>query len=1019
VIQLKSSDVNDEIHMSLSILLVEDNLADVELLQSSLTDWGGIEWCLTHVQRLSEGTAYLQANCFDVVLSNLNLPDAQGLDIVSRLHSSAPDVPIIVLTDIDSEVLGVAALRRGAQDYLVKGQIDYHLLKRAIRYAVERSRTQRVMQQQVMAMASCQEGIAIFNPKEEHIYVNQAYANIFGYRTPSELIGKPWQFLYHTVQQQQIEQEVMPSLHRQGNWRGETVGQRGDGRLFDLALSLTLLENGGMVCAVSDITQRKQAERELQENIERFRNCFELPLIGVAITGADKRWIEVNDTTCNMLGYSQQELMQMTWAELTHPEDLALDLEYFTQLSSGQIDQYAMDKRYIRKDGSIIYAHLGVGSVRKADGSLDYAVALMQDVTERKQAETELRHTKEFLESVLDNAPIGVVVKDSKTLRFTLWNPAATELLGFSTAEVIGKTDYDLFSQEEADSFRAADQEVLATGKVLDSPAERIHTKDGTAKILHTVKTRVCGKDGIPQHLLAFTEDITQKKLAEEVLQQSEEKFRQLAENIQEVFFLLSADGQQVLYISPTYERIWGMPCQSYYENPEAWLAQVHPEDYDRVALAFQQQNQNQAVYNEEYRIIRPDGSMRWIWSRTYFLFDEAGNPYRIAGIAEDITERKQSEEALRQSEARFQKLASNVPGMLYQYVQHGDGTEAITFASQGCQTLYEVTPEAVQQDVNLLWNMVCPDDVPAMLEKLQAATERLEPLVMEFRIKTPSGRLKWLRGISRPERLADGSILWDGIVLDISDRKQAEEEILKALTREKELNELKSSFVSLVSHEFRTPLATILSSAELLQKYGYQWTEERKQIQFERIIAGVDRMTQLLNDVLVISRAESGKLQFNPVHLNIVEFCHDLVRELTTHLKAENHIQFIQHGTCNRISVDVQLLRHILTNIISNAIKYSSKESIVNVELFCCDDEVVFQIQDSGIGIPQSDQNKLFDSFHRGSNVGTIPGTGLGLSIVKQCVDLHQGKIEVQSQLGQGTRFTVTLPSLPNPTHE
>jgi PAS domain S-box-containing protein len=1019
VIQLKSSDVNDEIHMSLSILLIEDNLVDVELLRASLADWGGIEWCLTHVQQLSEGTAYLQANCVDVVLSDLNLPDAQGLDIVSRLHKSAPDVPIIVLTDIDSEVLGVAALRRGAQDYLVKGQIDYHLLKRAIRYAIERSRTQRVMQQQVVAMASCQEGIAIFNSKEEHIYANQAYANIFGYRNPTELMGRTWKILYDTAEQQRISQEVMPSLHEQGNWRGETVGQGKDGRGFDLSVSLTLLENGGMVCAVSDITQRKQSERELQENIERFRNCFELPLIGVAITGADKGWIEVNETTCNMLGYSQQELMQMTWSELTHPEDLVLDLEYFRQLLAGQIDQYAMDKRYIRKDGSIIYAHLGVGSVRKADGSLDYAVALMQDVTERKQAETELRQTKEFLESVLDNAPIGVVVKDSKTLRFTLWNPAATSLLEFSTDEVIGKTDYDLFSQEEADSFRATDQEVLATGKVLNIHGECVRTKAGIAKILHTVKARVCGKDGVPQHLLAFTEDITQEKLAEEALQQSEEKFRQLAENIQEVFFLLSADGQQVLYVSPAYERVWGMPCQSYYDNPEAWLERIHPEDYDRVALAFQQQNQNHAVYNEEYRIIRPDGSLRWIWARTYFLFDEAGQPYRIAGIAEDVTERKQSEEALRQSEARFQKLSSNVPVMLYQYVRSVDGVEAVTFASQGCQTLYEVTPEAVQQDTNLLWRMVFPEDVPALTSDLRASAETLEPLVAEFRIKTPSGRVKWLRGIARPERLADGSILWDGIVLDVSDRKQAEEEILKALVREKELNELKSNFVSLVSHEFRTPLATILSSTELLQKYGYQWTEERKQIQFERIIAGVDRMTQLLNDVLVISKAESGKLRCNPVRLNIVEFCRGVVRELITNLDAGNRIQFIQQGNCNQVSVDAQLLSHILTNLISNAVKYSSPQSMVNVELFCQDDEVILQVHDSGIGIPGYDQDKLFDSFHRGANVGTIPGTGLGLAIVKQCVELHQGKIEVQSQLGQGTRFTVTLPSLPNLTDE
>jgi signal transduction histidine kinase len=248
-------------------------------------------------------------------------------------------------------------------------------------------------------------------------------------------------------------------------------------------------------------------------------------------------------------------------------------------------------------------------------------------------------------------------------------------------------------------------------------------------------------------------------------------------------------------------------------------------------------------------------------------------------------------------------------------------------------------------------------------------------------------------------------------IIRDITDRKRAEEDIRKALDKQQELSELKSRFVTMSSHEFRTPLTTILSSAELIEKYSKKLTEEKKVQHLHRIQSSVKHMTQLLNNVLLIGKAEAGKLEFRPAPIDLAQFCRGLVEELQLSSGNNHTIAFCSQGECTNACLDEKLLRYILSNLLSNAIKYSPAGGTVNFDLICQQGEAIFRVQDRGIGIPQADQAKLFDSFHRASNVGTISGTGLGLAIVKKSVDLHQGTITVHSEIGVGTTFTVTLP--------
>lgn len=245
--------------------------------------------------------------------------------------------------------------------------------------------------------------------------------------------------------------------------------------------------------------------------------------------------------------------------------------------------------------------------------------------------------------------------------------------------------------------------------------------------------------------------------------------------------------------------------------------------------------------------------------------------------------------------------------------------------------------------------------------------------------------------------------------------RHHAEIAIQRSLDKEKELNELKSRFISIVSHEFRNPLSSILFSLSLLERQNDQITAEKKQTYIHRAKASVDRMKQLLEEVLIISEAEASGLQYRPTPLNLFKFCYELVEELQCSAGVNHSILLTAtsgvEALGERYCFDEKLLRHILTNLLSNAIKYSPKGGQVSLTLECETYTVMIQVKDQGIGILPDDQARLFDSFHRGTNVSNISGTGLGLSIVKQCVDAHGGDISVKSTVGTGTIFSVALP--------
>ncbi|MDJ0592346.1 MAG: ATP-binding protein [Pleurocapsa sp. MO_226.B13] len=379
------------------------------------------------------------------------------------------------------------------------------------------------------------------------------------------------------------------------------------------------------------------------------------------------------------------------------------------------------------------------------------------------------------------------------------------------------------------------------------------------------------------------------------------------------------------------------------------------------------------------------------------------------------VIEHKKAEDALRSSMATNKALINAIPDLLFRIDKD---CIIVNFKAAKEKNLLTPKGEFLGRHISAVFPSEISSSIINSVNKV-FATGKLQ--ILECQILDED------KIYSYEVRIANSDI--DevmAIVRDISDRKQAETNIRQNLEREKKLNELKSRFVTMASHEFRTPLASILSSSELLEHYSHKWSEEKKLSHLYRIQNSVKRMTELLNDVLLLGKADAGKLELNPSRFNLFKFCHELVEEIqlttTTHQinfqvekcsQANVCAQQSDSNKCDLFCMDEKLLRHILTNLLSNAVKYSPESDKVDFSVTCQSRQAIFQVRDFGIGIPPEEQNQLFDSFHRAANVGSIPGTGLGLPIVKRAVDLHGGTISIASQLGFGTTFTVTLPFL------
>jgi PAS domain S-box-containing protein len=494
-----------------------------------------------------------------------------------------------------------------------------------------------------------------------------------------------------------------------------------------------------------------------------------------------------------------------------------------------------------------------------------------------------------------------------------------------------------------------------------------------------------------------------EKQQAEIAVQRSEQRFRALIENAVDYFVILDPDGT-IQYSSPSAGRKLGYHWDEAQE--QGAVSFIHPDDVNRfgetIAKAVEQPGVAQPMI--ELRVRRKDGG--WIVVETVItsLLDDPA----IQGIvinSHDVTERRLAEDARQSVEERLRAIIASLPVIVFAF----DRNEILTLIEGNGVSAFGLNAEDITgKTVNEVYR-----NGLQIVENYQRALAG-ESFVTQIEIPNGPTFEIYYSALRDRNGEATGAI---GVAIDITERRMAEEalrtaEVLQVrLEKERELNHLKSRFVSLVSHEFRTPLTTIMSSSSMLKTYADRLTPERRDDHIHNIQTQVKRLTELLDDVLAIGKGETVGMEIHPEPVILVELCQQIVREYQRLPSQGHQIHFSYQMQCPVISADPKLLRQAFSNLLSNAIKYSPQGGNIYFDLACDSLRAVIQIRDEGIGIPPEEVNRLFEEFIRASNVGDIQGTGLGLAIVRNAIYAHGGTVTLESELGKGTTFTIELP--------
>jgi PAS domain S-box-containing protein len=484
--------------------------------------------------------------------------------------------------------------------------------------------------------------------------------------------------------------------------------------------------------------------------------------------------------------------------------------------------------------------------------------------------------------------------------------------------------------------------------------------------------------------------------------------FREFAESIvqhiDEVFFWRDPESLKPYFVSHAYERIWGQSCQSAYADPSSWIESIHPEDLERVTREFEgAATASQAQI--EYRIIRPDGDVRWIWARTFSVPTGTGSATRLIGIAQDVTERKQAE--------KMRAFLASIVESSDDSIIGTDLNGRILSWNQGAENLFGYTAEeTLGKHITLLFVASHRADYLKSLSKIrrQEHIERFEstrvgkngiPIDVSVILSPIRDTLGQLQGVS-------------AIYRDITASKRADAELVKAKEAAEAASRAKSTFLATMSHEIRTPMNGILGMTELV--LDSELTAEQRD-NLELVHLSAESLLTVINDILDFSKIEAGKLEFESIPFDLRDRLGEIMQTLgfRAHQKGLELIYDVHTDVPVALSGDPGRLRQILVNLVGNAIKFTEQGQIlvdVRLESITADTACVqFSVRDTGVGIPAEHQKKIFEAFSQADQSMTrrFGGTGLGLTICSRLVEMMGGRIWVVSEEGQGSTFHFT----------
>lgn len=805
----------------------------------------------------------------------------------------------------------------------------------------------------------------------------------------------------------------------------------------------------GCVGLALDVTSHRQTEAKLNHSEIWQRRIFESEMIGILSWQRSGAISHANDFFLKLIGYTREELNagKINWREITPPGYEEIDEQAYQEiLLKGYCTPF--EKAYVRRDGTHVPVMIGASSLVN---DRQQGVCFVIDTTPRMKAQEALRETAERLEAIVRSAPISIDILDADG-NVLFWNAEAERLFGWTQQEVLGRP-LPTISESHRAEFQTALRQIFDGESVRGFETKRLR-KDGALIDVARSAAPLRGSDGNVASAMGIILDITARKRAEDALRHREQWFRQIAENIPEVFCVMNRAATELIYISPAYERVWGRSPESLYQNVASFLDAVHPEDLP-IARAVFNDCTITGFAQAEYRVIQPDGTIRWVSDQYFPVYDDDRVFYRIAGIATDITERKEYEQRLRlytaelsrrveertaelvatnaqlkhqiqererttlilrESEARYRLLAEHSNDMISRHDLDG----VCRYASPACRTLLGY--EAEELIGISAYAFIHPEDVPHVRRIHERVLDYPEVIYLTCRVRHKDGTYSWVEVSSRtirdPQTSQPVEII--NVSRDISERKRAEqlaEELRADLAHVGRLSTMGELATSL-AHELKQPLGAIVAFAEgaimrlesnAAQPQSALQTQSMKHALDEIVLAAqradkIIRRTQEFVSKGTLSH--TTRVDIRVLIENVLELLGSELRNHNVELRFE-----IDHDLPKIIGDSIQI-QQVILNLVRNAVESMQGNDHVPRTLVVRtsrgDGEgVIVSFEDSGCGVSPERLKMLFTPFFTTKN----HGMGVGLSISKSIIDAHNGRLWATRNADRGMTFQFRLP--------
>lgn len=898
-----------------------------------------------------------------------------------------------------------------------------------IRDITDRKQAEAQLKRQLAAIEAAVDGIGILQD-ETFQYVNRAHLEILGYSQAEELVGQSWKLLYGPEELARFEQEIMPRLARDRAWVGEAVATRKDGTTFDQGISLTLTEEGLLICVCEDISDRKAAERALHTSQTFLQTVLETAPLAIFWKDLQGVYQGANTQTAEIFGLkTTADIIHRTDAQLAWPPDL-VDI---IQAEDQQI--IATGKAYLNivqqttlNTGREIWIEVKKVPLRNEAGQIVGILGTAQDITTRKQAEIELQDLTTRLTLALKVGAYGTW--DWDFVHEATWDERMYEIYGL---QQLGRaaTYQDWRDCVHPDDIDHVEAQLQATvrGEATFNVEFRIWRRDGHLRWVQAMAQIQQDSQGMSQRMVGLNLDITERKETEEQLRNLSHRLSLAVQAGQ--IGIWSWDLDQQLLWDEQLCKIYGLQHPESIMSWQAWRSMVHHEDIERVEARLRATLAGAPYAGVEFRIWRTDGELRWLQSFAQVQRDDQGNPVQMVGINQDITERKLAEQTLEASENRFRRVfASNVVGIMFT-----DFSGLVLDANERFLNLLGYTQTELKARMINWVNLTPPEHRGQDLEAMEMLRRHgtVDPWEKEY-IRKDGSRIAVLVGVAMLHETDTQCVC---VVIDISDRKQAELDLQRTNAELERATRLKDEFLANMSHELRTPLNAVLGMAEGLQEEVFGPLTERQRRSLNTIERSGTHLLSLINDILDLSKIEAGHLEldFAPITISL------LIDSSLTFVKQQAHKKQLRLETQIPAGLpdlwgDERRLRQVLINLLTNAVKFTPEGGRITISAAYTprtpDDRANYRelihpqgdpattvgilslaVADTGIGISPKNAKKLFQPFVQvdSSLNRQHEGTGLGLALVKRITELHGGQVELTSEVGSGSCFTIQLP--------